>query len=66
MKSATAIFAIVGVQLLVDLFMWYFALVDAYKYQAYWAILLAVNIILVSFVMLIILRYYIRRSESYE
>ncbi len=65
MKSTTAIFVIGGIQLIVDLFMWYFAIENPFKYQAYWAILLAINVILVSLVMLIILRYYIKRSELY-
>ena len=45
--------------------MWYFAIEHPFKYQAYWAIMLAINVILLSLVMLIILRYYIKRSELY-
>ncbi len=63
MKSGTAIFATVGIQLVIDIFMWYFATSGPYAYQAYWAILLAVNLMLVAVVMLIILRYYIRSGE---
>ncbi len=65
MKLATAIFLIVAIQLIVDFFMWYFAIEHPFKYQAYWAIMLAINVILLSLVMLIILRYYIKRSELY-
>lgn len=65
MKSTTAISAIVTLQVVIDIFMWYFAENDAYKYQEYWAILFAVNIILVALVMLIILRYYIQRGDVY-
>lgn len=65
MKSTAAIFLIVAAQLVVDLFMWYFAIENPFKYQGYWAALLGINIILVSLVMLVILRYYIKRSETY-
>lgn len=65
MKSATSISLIVSIQIVLDVFMWYFALQNAIKYQEYWAILFAVNIILVALVMLIILRHYIKRSDVY-
>lgn len=65
MKSKYSIYAIIVIQLVIDLAMWYFATTNAYQYQAYWAILLAFNIMLVSLVMLIILRYYMKRSEIY-
>lgn len=65
MKSKSVIFTIAGVQVILSLLMWYLALLNSYKYQAYWAILLAVNIMLVALVMLVILRYYIKRSELY-
>lgn len=65
MKSTAAILLIVAIQLVVDAFMWYFAIENPFKDQSYWAVLLGVNIILVSLVMLVILRYYIKRSEIY-
>ncbi len=65
MKSSDVVFAIVGAQLVIDAFMWYFAVVNAYLYQQYWGILLAFNVILVSLVMLVILRHYIKGSEMY-
>lgn len=63
MKSVYMIYGIIGIQLLLDLFMWFIALKNAYGYQEYWAILLALNVILLSLVMLVILRFFIQRSE---
>lgn len=66
MKPKTSIFGIITIQAVLDIIMWYFALTDAHNYEAYWAVLLAVNMMLVGLVMLIILRYYIKRSELDE
>ncbi|MCL4330924.1 MAG: hypothetical protein M1304_01470 [Candidatus Thermoplasmatota archaeon] len=49
----------VAIQVAIDLAMWYFALYDAYSGQVYWAVLLAVNLILFAMVILVMLRSYI-------
>ena len=58
------ILAIVALQFVLDGLMWYIAIFHPYSYQAYWGIALAVNVILLALVMLVILRYFIRRYES--
>ena len=59
MKISLIIGILVAIQVAIDLAMWYFALYDAYSGQVYWAILLAVNLILFAMVILVILRSYI-------
>lgn len=65
MRATGIISAIIGIQLVIDVFMWYFALANPYSYQGYWAVLLAANIILLSLVMLVILRQYMKGSDIY-
>ncbi len=59
MKLSLIIGILVTIQIAIDLAMWYFALYDAYSGQVYWAILLAVNLILFAMVILVMLRSYI-------
>ena len=59
MKLSLIIGILVTIQVAIDLTMWYFALYDAYSGQVYWAILLAVNLILFAMVILVMLRSYI-------
>ncbi len=59
MKLSLIIGILVAIQVAIDLAMWYFALYDAYSGQVYWAVLLAVNLILFAMVILVMLRSYI-------
>lgn len=59
MSVAVIIGILVAIQVALDLAMWYFALYDAYAGQVYWAILLAVNMIMFALAILVMLRDYI-------